>query len=252
MKIAIAGGTGTIGRQVVSAVESAGHIPLVLSRRTGIDVVAGVGLVDAMSGVDSVIDVSSTSSMRTKAAVEFFTQATKNLLEAGRLVGSTHHVALSIIGALAVDAQYYAGKAAQERLLMDQTGGFSLLRASQFHEFAGQLTERMGIGALHFAPLMRSQPVSSAEVAAELVRLATGEPQGVVTDLAGPREERMADLMRAQLAHDTGRAKRVFEIPLPGPMSRAMRDGSLLPGPGARLGSETFSDWLNAQGRPNA
>ncbi|PRB67654.1 SDR family oxidoreductase [Arthrobacter sp. MYb213] len=252
MKIAIAGGTGTIGRRVVSAVESAGHIPLILSRRTGIDVLDGAGLVDAMSGVDAVIDVSSTPSMRTNTAVEFFTRATKNLLEAGRLVGSTHHVALSIIGALAVDAQYYAGKAAHERLLMDLPDGYSLLRASQFHEFAGQLTARMGIGALHFAPRMRSQPVSTTEVAAELVKLATGEPQGVVADLAGPREERMADLVRAQLAHDAGRAQRVIEVPLPGPMGRAMRDGSLLPGPGARLGSETFADWLNAQGRPNA
>lgn len=252
MKIAIAGGTGTVGRHVVSAVESAGYSPLILSRRTGVDVVTGQGLADAMSGVGAVIDVSSTASMRTSAAVAFFTRATKNLLEAGRLVGSANHVALSIIGALAVDGQYYAGKAAQERLLMAQTGGYTLLRTTQFHEFASQLQGRLGFGPVQFVPRMRSQPISTAEVAAELVKLAVAAPQGVVPDLAGPREERMAQLVRAQLAHDARRPKRVIEISLPGPMGRAMSDGSLLPGPEARLGTLTFADWLNAQGRPNA
>ncbi len=249
MKIAIAGGTGTVGRQVVHAVESAGHNPMILSRRTGVDVMTGKGLAEAMSGVGAVIDVSSTASMRTSAAVAFFTRATRNLLEAGRLAGSANHVALSIIGALAVNGQYYAGKAAQERLLMAQAGGYTLLRTTQFHEFASQLQGRLGLGPVQFVPRMRSQPISSAEVAAELVKLAVAEPQGVVADLAGPREEQMANLVRAQLAHDTGRAKRVIEIPLPGPMGRAMRDGTLLPGPGARLGTATFTDWLNAQSR---
>ncbi|WP_404289715.1 hypothetical protein [Glutamicibacter arilaitensis] len=63
---------------------------------------------------------------------------------------------------------------------------------------------------------MRSQPISTTEVAAELVKLAVAQPQGVVSDLAGPREERMA-----QLAHDARPAKRVIEIPLPGPRGAA-------------------------------
>ncbi|MGP9781607.1 3-beta hydroxysteroid dehydrogenase [Arthrobacter sp. MYb211] len=249
MKIAIAGGTGTIGRHVVAAVEMAGHQPLILTRKTGMDLLTGRGLAQALAGVGAVIDVTSTTSMRTSTAVEFFTKVTENLLAAGRAVGSANHVALSIIGALAVDAQYYAGKAAQERLLMAQPGGYTLLRTSQFHEFAGQMQGRLGLGPAQFAPAMRSQPIAAAEVAAELVKLAVAQPQGVVADLAGPREERMVDLVRAYLKHATGRAKRVMEIPIPGPMGRAMRDGTLLPGTGARLGSQTFADWLQEQQR---
>lgn len=248
MKIAIAGGTGTVGRQVVRAVDAAGHRSVILSRRTGVDVLSGAGLSAAMSGVDAVIDVSSTSSMRRRVAVDFFTRATKNLLEVGQLVGSTNHVALSIIGALAVDGQYYAGKAAQERLLQNYPGRYSLLRTTQFHEFAGQLQGRLRVGPLQFAPLMRSQPISTTEVAAELVKLAVAGPQGVVADLAGPREERMADLLRAQLAATHGRAKQVLEIAIPGPMGQAMRDGSLLPAAGARLANQTFTQWLNSSG----
>lgn len=248
MKIAVAGGTGTIGTLVVTAAAEAGHRTVVLARSTGTDLMDADLLQPALEGVDAVIDVTSTNTMRTAEAVRFFTTVTSNLLTAGRAAGVRHHVALSIVGALAVNANYYAGKAAQERLLMSQSGGYSLLRATQFHEFAGQMVKRLRFGPLQLAPVMRSQPIAGSEVASELVRLAEAEPQGSVADLAGPREESMARMVKAYQAAN-GKHRPVLAVPMPGPMGRAMRDGSLLPGLHARHGALSFDDWLGAGGR---
>lgn len=94
---------------------------------------------------------------------------------------------------------------------------------------------------------MRAQPVAVAEVAAALVAIACDGPRGLLPDLAGPGEERFADLVRRFLAARGGR-RPVLEVPLPGAWGRGMRDGALLPGPGARLGRQTFVQWLSARG----
>ena len=47
MRIAVAGGTGTVGRYVVEALKAAGHQPEVIARSTGVDLVTGRALVEA-------------------------------------------------------------------------------------------------------------------------------------------------------------------------------------------------------------
>lgn len=248
MRIVVAGATGALGTQVVAAVRAAGHDPISLSRSTGTDLLSGAGLEVALRGASAVIDASSTSDMSTKGSVEFFSTVTRNLLAAERAAGVGHHVAISIVGAAAVDANYYAGKAAQEATLQAEPDGWSLLRTTQFHEFAGQVAGHGRIGPLQVVPTMRSQPVSSAEVATELVEIATGAPRGLAPDLAGPQEERLADQVR-RLQAVTGLRRPVLEFPLPGAWGRAMRDGTLLPSAAARRGRQTFAQWLATQSR---
>src|SRR6201999_711224 len=112
----------------------------------------------------------------------FFTAVTGNLLTAGRAAGVRQHVALSIVGVDGVDLGYYAGKRRQEALVLAGQGragapGGTVLRATQFHEFAAQVLARRG--PVVIAPKMLSQPVALAEVAACLVRLAHGGPAGL-------------------------------------------------------------------------
>jgi uncharacterized protein YbjT (DUF2867 family) len=87
-------------------------------------------------------------------------------------------------------------------------------------------------------------------VAERLVELATGAPSGLVAELAGPRVESMARMVRAY-AKATGKRGPILEVPLPGPGGRAMRDGTLLPDPAlqppAQLGAQTFDEWLTAR-----
>lgn len=246
MRIVVAGATGTLGRHVVDAARAAGHDPVSASRRSGADLLKNEGLADLLRDASAVIDVSSTSSISTKGSVGFFSTVTQNLLAAERTAGVPHHVAVSIIGAARLPAYYYAGKAAQEDILMAEQGGWSLLRTTQFHEFAAQLVDRGKVGPLAIVPSMRSQPIAAAEVAVELVGIALGEPRGLEPDLAGPREESMTDMVRRYLAA-TGQRRPVVGVSMPGTWGRGMRDGSILPRPGARLGRQTFDEWLVCQ-----
>lgn len=243
MRIAVAGGTGAIGRPFVEAADAAGHDTVVLARSTGVDLTTGKGLNQALRGADVVVDLAATMTTSTKTSVRFFTSVTRNLLAAERTSGVQHHVALSIIGATQIDSNYYAGKAAQERILDTQRSGWTLLRSTQVHEFAVQAVDPGHIGPVQIVAGMRCQPVGSTEVAQRLLQLAVAGPQGRVTDLAGPREERMVDLVRKYLTV-TGQSRPVLELPFPGPWGRGMRDGTLLPPPGADIAQQTFDQWL--------
>ena len=243
MRIAVAGGTGTVGRHVVRAAKAAGHDTVVLSRAAGVDLMNAAGLADRLAGVDAVIDTSAPSTLSTKKAIAFFGTITHNLLAAERAAGVHHHVLLSIIGAADADSGYYAGKRLQEQQVISSGASWSLLRTTQFHEFAQQTVDRGTTLGVFLAPRMRSRPIAASAVATELVAVAADGPQGHVADLAGPKEESMPDLVR-RYARTAGRHHPVLPVTVPGPMGRAMRNGGLLPHPGARHDTLTFDEWL--------
>ncbi len=144
MKVAVAGGTGLVGRYVVEELGAAGHEPVVLSRSRGVDLVAGgAGLDAALDGVDAVVDVSNVTTTSARKSVAFFDAVGRNLLDAGERAGVRHHVVLSIVGIDRVGLGYYRGKLRQEDVVRGGSLPWSVLRATQFHEFAGQTLERV-------------------------------------------------------------------------------------------------------------
>lgn len=242
MRIAVAGGTGVVGRLVVDLARERGHDVIVLARSKGIDLTTAEGL--DLTGVETVVDVTSIDTSSAAKAIRFFQAVTGNLLAAEYLRSVGHHVCLSIVGCDAAPYSYYAGKAEQERLVTQGRVPWSILRATQFHEFSGQIYHRMRLGPISLVPRMRTQPIAAREVAIRLLELSEAGAAGRVPDLAGPRIERLADLSR-RWATATGVGGRVWEIPLPGGMGRAMRDGTMLPRHGeAQLGEQTFDQWL--------
>lgn len=243
MRLAVAGGTGAVGREVVAAARDAGHTTVSLSRSQGVDLTSETGLRRLLDGADAVIDVTSRTTTSTKSAAEFFETVTRRLHAAEIDLGIRHHLALSIVGIDRAPAGYYAAKLHHEKVVTGSTVPWTLLRATQFHEFAEQTVQRFGFGPLVVAPRLRSQTVAAREVAERLVDLACGEPVGRATDLAGPEAAWMAGSVRAVLRH-RGSRRRVVELSIPGRLGRAMRDGALLPGSGAELGRITFAAWL--------
>ena len=246
MKIAVAGGTGTLGRHVVDVARERGHEVVVLTRSTGVDLVTGERVADALHGVDVVIDTSNLTSMSERAATEFFTTVTRNLLAAEESAGVGHHVAVSIVGVDRAPYGYYAAKLAQERVVEAAEVPWTLQRAMQFHEFAGQMLQGLTVAGVHLAPKVRSQPVAAREVGERLVDLAEGAPAGRVADFAGPREEQLAEMVRL-LARETGVKGPVLAVSLPSKQFAAMRRGETLPGPDALLGHQTFAEWAHEQ-----
>ncbi|WP_061299864.1 SDR family oxidoreductase [Herbidospora cretacea] len=242
MRIAVAGGTGSVGRHVVEALRARGHEPLVLSRGQGVDLLAVSGLDAALTGAEVVVDVSNISATGKAAAVSFFDRAGRNLTEAARRAGVRHLVSLSIVGVDRVKLGYYTGKLRQEEIVKAAGVPWTILRATQFHEFAGQFLSGIP-GPLALVPTGRVQPVAAWEVGEALADLATGSPQRMAPELAGPQIESLPDMARRLIAAGGARKRPVLPLHLPGGMSA----GHLVPtGPGPR-GTQTFAEWLKQQ-----
>jgi uncharacterized protein YbjT (DUF2867 family) len=260
MDVLVVGGTGTAGRPTVRELVRRGHAVRVLSRRRDGapdpgarfvegDLVSGAGLTEGLAGADAVVDVSNIATLKGDRARAFFVGATRRLVAAEAAAGVRHHVLLSIVGVDRVPTGYYKAKLAQEQALAeaaDAAGvGWSLLRATQFHDFAGQIAATARRGPFVIVPGMTVRPVSTEEVAAALADAVEAGPAGRLPVLAGPATMRLPDMVRALLRR---RAEGGFVVPLPLPG----RAGSgLVPAPGepARYGRRTFAEWLQAQGQ---
>jgi uncharacterized protein YbjT (DUF2867 family) len=247
MRIAVAGGTGMVGSLVVAQLEARDHVPVVLSRSEGVNLMAAPGTADRLTEkldeVDVVIDVTSTATTSAKAATTFFTTATGNLLRAGAEAGVHHHVLLSIVGIDETPFGYYIGKVAQEKLVAESGVPSTIVRAPQFHEFAQQMVQRATFAGVTLVPKMLSAPMAAREVAAVLVDLAEGPPSGRVPDIGGPRREQMPDLVRRLLRHQ-GSRRPVIGMRVPGAAGKAMRSGSLIPAAPGIVGFQTYDEWL--------
>jgi uncharacterized protein YbjT (DUF2867 family) len=244
VRLAIAGGTGMTGAHIAGIARERAHEVVVLSRRTGVELLSGAGLEGALDGVDAVIDVTNVTTAKPDVSVMFFAGVTRSLLAAERAAGVRHHLALTIVGAEAAPDGYYAGKLVQERLIADGQVPWTVLRSTQFHEYAAMMFHRTHAGA-HVVTSGRVQPVAAHEVAAHLVDLAERGPSGRATDLAGQREENLADMVH-RYARAIGYRGPLPIVHTPGALGRAFRSGALLPGPDALRGTQTFTDWLNA------
>lgn len=243
MRIAVAGGTGVVGRYAVTAAEAAGHEVVVVSRRRGIDVRSGNGLDAALAGVEVVIDALNMMTQRRSEAEAFFTETSQRLQEAGTRAGVRHLVTLSIVGVdRASGYGYYAAKLAQERVATAGPVPATVLRATQFHEFALQMLRMMRKGPFAVVPRMKSQPVAARTVGEHLVRVAEKQPGGTL-ELAGPEVWEMPDLARKVLAARGVRAF-VVPIPLPGQAAKAMRGEALLATDVTEIDGPTFDEWL--------
>lgn len=245
MRIAVAGATGRIGKLTIAALDGAGHQTVPLSRGTGVDAYTGDGLAGALDGVGALIDVINNPSQDEARIVDFFAATTKNLLAAEERAGVRHHVLLSVVGLHHNQrAPHYTGKREQERLVAGGPVPWSIVRATQFHDFAAMVaswTERDGTATI--APLL-VQPIAQADVAAALADVATGPPLGVRLDIAGPETQDLVDMARRTYA---ARGQHVRLVPTwRGTFGPDMAGEVLLPGENARLGTTTFDDWLAA------
>jgi uncharacterized protein YbjT (DUF2867 family) len=243
MRIAIAGSTGLVGRNTVAAAQEAGHEVVELARERGIDLTTPDGLVDRLTGVEAVIDVTQSPTLEGDESTEFFTTVARNLGGAAATAGVARTVVLSIIGVdLMGDYGYYAAKLAQEHAVAEHAPGPHVLRAAQFLDFPGQMLDWNRHGDTVSLPAMKTQPVAVQEIARLLVQLADGSEQRTHVELAGPTPEDLADLVR-QVAVRRGEQVTVEESV----QSEAMAAGACLPGPDAIIAGPSFATWLSEQ-----
>ncbi|MFF7246868.1 SDR family oxidoreductase [Embleya sp. NPDC008237] len=252
-RIAVVGATGRAGRHVVDVLRERGYEAVPISRSIGVDVISGEGLEAALTGIECIIDVSSTPSPEQHEATEFFTTSARNLHEAGVKAGVNRMVVASIIGIDASIAGYNAAKLAHEQAVLAGPLPVRILRAAQFHEFVAELASWGIQGDVCYVPRMRTQLIAARAVAEALVDLATGDgpvtesPGTPFAEVAGPREENLAAMAELALAR-RGLDVRIEEVSDPANPDRDIfENGALLPSPHATLAGPTYRDWLDVQ-----
>jgi uncharacterized protein YbjT (DUF2867 family) len=245
MQAVVVGGSGVAGSYAVEALIEAGHTVRVVSRRTGVDVYTGKGLQQALTGVDVVIDALNSTSLRATAAKDFFRTTARNIRSAAEAERVAHIAVLSILGIDRVRGYgYYEAKLVQEQEMAAGSVPVTFLRATQFHEFPGQLLARLRLGPIAVIPHMRSQPVAARTVGRHLARLAEQRPGGVV-ELAGPQVHDVADLAR-RFVQARGDRVRVLAVRAPGRAARDMRAGALLATAATIVDGPAYDDWLRS------
>ncbi|MBV1856295.1 SDR family oxidoreductase [Catellatospora tritici] len=249
MRIAVVGASGRIGSLTVAAMQRDGHDVVPISRSHGVDVVAGTGLGEALAGVDAVVDTTSTETTSATEAVSFFTTATANLLAAEQRAGVGHHVVLSITGVRTVPGNaHMAGKRAQEAAVEAGPIPYTIVPATQFHDFPAMVAgwmERDGVAQL---PPLLMQPIAPSDVADILARVAVGSPQGRHRDIAGPEPQDMIDMARRTL---TAQGKNIRLVPTwhGGIFDETAAGDVLLPAADAEIAPTPFDQWLASQQR---
>jgi len=250
--VLVTGGTGTLGREVVKRLLLKQHRTRILSRQStppvpaGVEVVTGDfmegrGLSEAVAGVDAIIHCANLPQSEPMLGVE----GTRLLLQTAHASGSPHFIHISIVGIDHSTYPYYAAKRATEEVIEQGPLPWSIVRATQFHDFVLKLIQSFGADTLpvvHVADDMRFQSIDVGEVAAKLVSLVEDHPAGHAPDMGGPQILTIEEMTEAYL-RVRGREATVQPEELASGMYDAFRSGINLV-PDHAVGTITWEAYL--------
>jgi uncharacterized protein YbjT (DUF2867 family) len=244
MKLTVIGGTGLIGSQVVQKLTAAGHQAVPAAPSTGVDLITGKGLDQALEGADVVIDLANSPTFD-EASVDFFRTSMGNLLAAGEPAGVRHQVILSIVGVDQVpQMDYYRAKTLQEELLRQGPAPYSIVRATQFFEFMDTVVSETSDDTTVRLPATQVQPIAGADVADAVVEVSIGAPLQGIRNIAGPDVFPLDVLGRITL--DAEHDNRTVITDDQAGMFAAVTGDVLTAGPEADLAPTHYQDWLQA------
>lgn len=247
MKFVIIGGSGLIGSKVCKNLQDLGHEVISASPSSGINVITGEGLADALKGADVVVDVANSPSFEDHAALHFFETAGHNLFAAEKVAGTKHHIALSVVGTeRMLESGYFRAKMAQEKLIKASGVPYTILRATQFFEFIGAIaySGREDGNTIHLTSAAL-QPVASVDVAAALTAIAQKAPINQTVEVAGPDRRPIVEFVSEYLKHTKDPREAVSDDTVPY-FGAPINDKSLTPGENPIVGATRFEDWLEA------
>ena len=228
MKIAVIGASGLIGSKLVDVLSADGHDVVAASRNSGVDVLTGDGLADALDGADALVDVVNSPDFSDGPVMDFFTTSTTNLTAAAKKASVGRYVALSIVGCDGLpDSGYMRAKVAQEKIITDSGLPYTVVRATQFAEFADQITDSLVVGDEVRVPDALIQPIHAAKVVAEVARAAEADALNDFVNVGGPEKISFEKLARDSLAR-RGEDKPVIVDPKAKYFGTAVDDRSLV------------------------
>jgi uncharacterized protein YbjT (DUF2867 family) len=243
MHVAVIGGTGLIGSRVVENLNAAGHEAVPHSLSTGVDVITGEGLAEAVAGADTVVNLTNSPTFD-DASLDFFRTSMDNVLAASEKGGVRHVVILSIVGVEQVpDLDYYRAKVLQEDVLKAGPIPYSIVRATQFMEFMDAVLSWTADDGTVRLPRTPLQPVAAADVSRVVADVAAGPPLNGVLNLGGPDVHPLDELGRITLAA-RGDTRSVVTDDGAG-MFAAVHGDVLVAPDDARIAPTGYTDWLS-------
>ena len=252
MKIVVIGGTGLIGSKLVTKLRADGHDPLAASPATGVDIISGKGLAEALAGAQVVVDVSNAPAWDDAAVMDFFQTSTRNLLAAEAAAGVQHHVAVSIVGTDRMpDNGYFRAKVAQEKLIEASAIPYTIIRATQFMEFLGGIADAGAQGStVRLSPGL-FQPIAADDVAAITAEVALAAPRRGIVEIAGPERAPLYAFV-ARYLKAVGDPRTVVSDPDARYFGGRVEEHSLVPLGDARLGRIGLDEWLRRRSLASA
>jgi uncharacterized protein YbjT (DUF2867 family) len=243
MKVVVVGGTGLIGSKLVAKLGEDGHEAVAAAPNTGVNTLTGEGLDAALVGAEVVVDVSNSPILSDPEVSEFFDTSTRNVLAAESAAGVSHHVALSVVGAERLPrSDYLRAKMLQETLIEKSGIPYSLVHATQFFEFVARIADSSAVGdEVRFAPVA-FQPVASDDVVLAVYAATVGSPSNATVEVGGPEEFPMDEFFRMALSL-RGDEREVVTDPHARYFGTELEERSLVPSPGATLGTIRYADW---------
>jgi uncharacterized protein YbjT (DUF2867 family) len=243
VRVAVVGG-GRSGEAIERALTERGAEVEVLSRSRGFDVLAD-DLPGRVRDAEAIVEATGRFTTSRRAATDFFTRSTRNVAAAANATGA-RHILLSIVNCDLPQVQgygYFAGKTAQERAARELSEHLTIVRSTQWFEFAGQNLDRMRLGPIALIPGMTIKPVALDAVAAVVAECALGLRPGPTVEVSGPE----TTTLWAMTAHSPHPRTLPVPLPIPGRMGRAFRDGVLVPGDDVEVVGPRFDEWRSVQ-----
>src|SRR5437762_6898142 len=242
MKFTVIGGTGLIGSQVVQKLTAGGHEAVPAAPSTGVDLITGKGLDQALEGAEVVVNVANSPTFD-EASLDFFRTSMTNLLAAGERAGVRHQVILSIVGVDQVpQLDYYRAKTLQEDLLRQGPAPYSIVHATQFFEFTDPVVFETSDDPTVRLPAIRLQPIAAADVADAVAEVSAGPPLQGIWTVAGPDVFSLDELGRVTLAARQDN-RTVITDDKAGVFAGVTGD-VLIAGPDAHLAPTHYRDWI--------
>jgi uncharacterized protein YbjT (DUF2867 family) len=251
MKIVIIGGTGLIGTKLANRLRQRGHEVIAASPASGVNTITGEGLAAALAGAQVVVDVANSPSFEDKAVMEFFETSGRNLLAAEAAAGVGHHVALSVVGSDRLpDSGYLRAKLVQENLIKASKLPYTIVRSTQFFEFAGGIAQSATVGdTVRLSPALL-QPIMSDDVADAMADATLGKPVNGTIEIAGPDKIPLDEIVRRYLQANKD-PRTVIADTRAVYFGTVLNDKSLTPGNNPRIGATRFDDWLRQSSAPH-
>jgi uncharacterized protein YbjT (DUF2867 family) len=212
-----------------------------MSRASGVDVISGAGLTDALNGVDVVIDASNPYPAGGDLAAAFSTAA-RNVTSACTDNAVQHLVLLSIIGVESSRFDgfpYFVAKRIQADLVAESNVPTTIVKASQFYEFA---TDPSVVSFTDHAVLVQDwliQPVAAQAIARRLVEAALARTPG--TQMFAGADVVRLPLLTARLLKRRGDPRPVHPVPADMPI---LSNGGLLAPSGTTIVGPDIATWI--------